>query len=146
MGLPAISIKMSKLNFEQANDVKEVITGIINKLDLNYINPDNIVCFRSSGTTSRNVHARCWSLPNIWQQALCIDPHYIIEVISEKFDKLDLKRRKMVLVHELMHIPKTFSGALRPHNAFLDDSYVLKLCKRLEEIENKEENKLELID
>ena len=47
--------------------------------------------------------------------ALEIQPQYIIEVIAEKFDKLTEENKERTLIHELMHIPKTFSGALVAH-------------------------------
>ena len=59
--------------------------------------------------------ARVWGLGRIWQQALDLSPAYIIEVISEKFDRLAEKEQDVILIHELLHIPKTFSGALVPH-------------------------------
>lgn len=46
---------------------------------------------------------------------LKVKPHYIIEVISQRFDKLSTEDQDRTLIHELMHIPKTFSGALVAH-------------------------------
>lgn len=69
---------------------------------------------RGHGSTSRAI-ARIWSLPKPWQQALAISPQYIIEVIAERFDKMGEDDKDRTLIHELMHIPKTFSGALVAH-------------------------------
>lgn len=69
---------------------------------------------RGYGSTSRAI-ARIWSLPKPWQLALKIQPQYIIEVIEQRFDKLSNDDKDKTLIHELMHIPKTFSGALVPH-------------------------------
>lgn len=82
---------------------------------LDHINPARVFCFRSRGAKTR-AYARIWGLSRIFQQALAIGPAYVIEVISEKFDKLPSDKQDMVLIHELLHIPKTFSGALVPHH------------------------------
>ena len=47
--------------------------------------------------------------------ALNLKAHYVIEVLSQHFDHLKADDRTRVLIHELMHIPKNFSGALLPH-------------------------------
>jgi predicted metallopeptidase len=73
-----------------------------------------ITAMRGTGSTSRAI-ARIWSLPRPWQMALAVEPQYIIEVIAERFDKLSETDKEKTLIHELMHIPKTFSGALVPH-------------------------------
>ena len=86
-------------------------------LELGHIDSENIVCMRSTGSKSRAI-ARIWGLPKIWQQALDLEPYYIVEVISEKYDKLSDEEKDKTLIHELMHIPKTFSGALVPHKCF----------------------------
>ena len=90
------------------------INFLVKELELNHISSGQIFSFKSFGSSSRAT-ARIWSLPTIWQQALDIKPHYCLEVISERFDKLNLDDQERVLIHELMHIPKTFSGALVPH-------------------------------
>ena len=46
-----------------------------------------LLAIRSYGSKSRAI-ARIWAFPTIWQEALGIKPHYVIEVLSEKFDKL----------------------------------------------------------
>ncbi len=97
-----------------APDITRRITFLVVELQLDYIQPENIITFRSRGSSSR-ARARIWSLPTIWQQALNIDPKYCIEVLSEKFDSLSLDDQERVLIHDLLHIPKTFSGALVPH-------------------------------
>lgn len=98
----------------RAPDIDHRIKFLVKNLDLKYITAKNIICFRSRQATSR-ARARIWSLPNIWQQALGVEAHYCIEVLSQHFDGLSLDDQEKVLIHELMHIPKNFSGALVPH-------------------------------
>jgi len=102
------------MEFERAHDIQKKTNEIIVSLNLRYINAKQVLCFRSLGSSSRAM-ARIWSLPRIWQQALNLPPYYIIEVLAERFDSLKEKEKTKVLIHELLHIPKTFSGALRPH-------------------------------
>ncbi len=78
-------------------------------------------------------------MPRIWQKALRVKAHYIIEVLSEKFDKLDENNKNKILIHELMHIPKTFSGALLPHRGRgkfrIDSRSIEKLFRKLKKKE-----------
>lgn len=103
------------MEVEKAEDIQQRIDEIIDTLQLGHIINARIICMRSRGASAR-AYARIWSLPSIWQKALEINPFYVIEVLSEKFDKLDEKNQTRVLIHELMHIPKKFSGGLVPHN------------------------------
>jgi len=100
--------------FKEASDVKHQVDSIIRRLAFDYLSQSQIFCYRSYGSSSRAI-ARIWSLPQIWQKALKEKPHYIIEVLSEKFDRLNEKEKIKVLIHEILHIPHTFSGALLPH-------------------------------
>ena len=105
------------MKFEPAVDIREYIEKIVEKLQLGHIDPSRIVCMRSKDSKSRAI-ARIWSLPRMWQHALNVEAHYIIEVLSEKYDILEEEEKIKTLIHEIMHIPKTFSGGLVPHNCF----------------------------
>ena len=99
-----------------APDITKRITFLVGQLQLDYIYAPGVYCFRSTGSSSRAI-ARIWSLPTIWQQALNTNPAYCLEVISERFDHQSLDQQERTLIHELLHIPKTFSGALVPHRS-----------------------------
>ena len=100
--------------WQNAPDIKKKIISIIRKIEFNYIDPKGLICFRSFGSSSR-ARARIWSFHKIWQQALSLPPCYIIEVLSEHYDQLNFDEQWKVLIHELLHIPKNFSGSLLPH-------------------------------
>ena len=102
------------MELAMAPDISKRMVRLVRTLSLVHINSKNLICFRSTGSTGR-ARARIWSLPRIWQMALSVDAHYCVEVISEKFDNLSLDDQDRVLIHELMHIPQNFSGALVPH-------------------------------
>jgi len=102
------------MKFVLAPELNSEINRIIDLLGLYYIKAENIICFKSFGSKSRAI-ARIWSLPKIWQMALKKEAYYCIEVISERFDKLSKDEKEKVLIHEILHIPKNFSGALLPH-------------------------------
>lgn len=106
--------KRTTITWEKAPDIHKELIQLVELLEFNHIDPPRILSYRSYGSQAR-ARARIWSLPHIWQLALDVKPHYVIEVISEKFDHLSANERKRILIHELMHIPKTFSGALVPH-------------------------------
>ncbi|MFA6531079.1 MAG: putative metallopeptidase [Candidatus Micrarchaeia archaeon] len=103
------------MEVERAPEIQERIEEIISTLELGHIIDARIICMRSRNATAR-AYARIWSLPSIWQKALEINPFYVIEVLSEKFDKIGYEEQTKVLIHELLHIPKKFSGGLVPHN------------------------------
>lgn len=108
-------VKRSKLEWEHATDVKKDIVKIIEVLELDYIKPTRVFCYRTEGSKAR-AYARTWMMPKIFQDALDIPPAYVIEVISRYYDNLSADEKTKVLIHELLHIPKNFSGALLSHH------------------------------
>lgn len=117
----------------KAPDINQTIKTLVKKLHLDHIDAERIIAFRSFQSSSR-ARARIWSFPRIWQMALSISPHYVIEVLSEHFDRLSDDDKKRVIIHELMHIPSNFSGSLLPHRGRgrrIDSRNVEKLFKLL---------------
>ncbi len=102
------------MDWQLAPELQQRVKKLTKALEFSHIDPKRVIVFRSHGSKSR-ARARIWSLPRIWQKALKVQPHYCLEVLSEKFDKLSKKDQDRILIHELLHIPKTFSGALLSH-------------------------------
>lgn len=107
--------KAVKLDWEIAPEVKKDIEHILSILPFAHINSEKIFTYRTYGSSSRS-YARIWSFPKIFQHALSIEPSYVIEVLAKYYDKLSHEEQIKVLIHELLHIPKNFSGALLPHS------------------------------
>jgi predicted metallopeptidase len=118
------------LNYKKAPDVKLLVDEIIEKLDFSHILSENVHCFRSSGSKSRRIIARIHGFGKIWQLALDVPPTYIIEVLSERFDKLCEEDKVKTVIHELMHIPKGFKGGFRPHKGYVSKKQVEEMHKK----------------
>jgi predicted metallopeptidase len=120
------SKKRQKFEWEPAADIKERVLKLVTVLEMDTVLFERIFFFRSHGSKAR-AYARTWGLPKIWQSALDVEPAYIIEVVSKYFDKLSVRDQDKVLLHELTHIPKNFSGALIPHTRHKKGSFHNKL-------------------
>lgn len=117
----------------EADDIKEKIFGLVFSLGFSHIQPGRVFCFRSFGSKSR-ARARVWSLPRIWQKALKVSPAYCLEVIAERFDNLPEETKSRILIHELLHLPKNFSGSLLSHRGYkrqIDVKTVERLYQKL---------------
>lgn len=106
--------KTKSLEWQKAPEIKKRLLEISDKLSFTWIVPSRLFVYRSHNSSSR-AYARTWGFPKIWQMSLGESPAYVIEVISEHFDKLNKNKQDEVLVHELAHIPKNFSGSLLAH-------------------------------
>jgi predicted metallopeptidase len=118
------------IQYELAEDIGAEIKDIIRKLDMTHIDGSRVVCVRSRGSASRRTLARCHGLPRIMQLALDLKPHYVIEIISEQFDKLGKADQTKVLIHELMHIPHAFGGGFRSHRPYVTKRKVEKMYQQ----------------
>lgn len=123
------------MEWEEAKDVKKDIRDIVKTLELTHIDLSRVFCYRTSGSKVR-AYARTWAMPKIFQRALGVEPAYIIEVLTKFYDKKDDDFKKGVLIHELLHIPKNFSGALLAHKGrgrhlYHDAEHLLSQYKKL---------------
>jgi predicted metallopeptidase len=103
------------IRYDHAPDVERRIHLIAEKLGMRHIQLSRLKIFRSRGSKSRAI-ARCHALPKIMQSAIGVDAYYAIEVLSEKFDRMGEEEQTKVLIHELLHIPKSFGGGFRQHD------------------------------
>lgn len=122
---------MARIRYEKAPEVCMIIRHMIAVCRMfPYVDPDRVYCVRSYHARTRAI-ARIYGTPGAWIAALGYNPGYVIEVISEKYDALDPLSKIRVLVHELLHIPTTFSGGLRPHGKHVNDRVVNKVISRM---------------
>jgi predicted metallopeptidase len=121
------------IKYEEASDVKRLADEIAQTLDFFNVVPQFVFCVRSTGSKSKRTIARIHGLGKIWQEVLNLPSAYVIEVISERYDKLCETEKQKTIIHELLHIPKGFSGGFRPHRGYVDRKIVERLHKKLQE-------------
>jgi len=124
------------IRYEKAFDIQEKVNEIAMRL-FPHVRLDSVACLRSFGSTSRGTIARCYALGKAMQLALGRKGFYLIEVISERFDKLSEDEQIKTLIHELMHIPKSFGGGFKFHNV-VNEKNVHKEYKRYINLKKKE--------
>ncbi len=105
------------MRFEKDPGLQSLMERIVAATGMSHVCTDRVFCVRSEGSKSRAV-ARTWSFPRVFQECLGIRPAYVIEAIGRRWDRLSQEEKEKVMIHELLHIPKTFSGALVPHRMF----------------------------
>ena len=103
-------IKYSK-DYELQASVSEIA-----KMLFPHVCMDSVAVLRSHGSTSRGTIARCHALGKAMQIGLGRKGFYLIEIISERFDRLSNEDKIKTLIHELMHIPKCFGGGFKHHD------------------------------
>jgi predicted metallopeptidase len=120
------------IKYVEAPDVKELADEIVGYLDFFHVVPQFVFCFRSTGSSAGRTIARIHGLGKIWQEALNLPPSYVIEVISERYDRLSEVDKEKTIIHELLHIPHGFAGGFRPHKGYIDRETVEQLYTTLQ--------------
>ncbi len=118
------------IRYERAEDIEGEITDLIHTLQMTHIDGSRVACVRSRGSKSKGIIARCHGLSRIMQLALNEKPRYVIEIISERFDTLNEEDRVKVLIHELMHIPRSFGGGFRVHRPYVTRRKVERMYRK----------------
>ena len=118
------------IRYELAPDIEKQLGQIARRLEMNHIDLKRVRGVRSYGSTGKGVIARCHALPKVMQLALGIEAHYVIEILTENYEKLNEGARIKILIHELMHIPETFGGGFRMHRDHVNHRNVERMYKR----------------
>jgi predicted metallopeptidase len=108
--------KRKNIQYKIADDIQERFVDIVRTLNLAHIDLNKVVCVRSYGSSTRRIVARCHGMSKVLQIAMGIKAFYVLEFLSERFDKLDDNEQEETIIHELMHIPKNFGGGFRHHD------------------------------
>ena len=122
------------MKYEFDEDSQKIAKDIIDKLNLDHIKIERIVFMKSHGSKSRQTLARIHGLSKIMQKAMRIKAVYVIELISENFDKLNKDEKIKTIIHELMHIPKSFGGGFRQHKPYVTKKNVERAFKNYKEL------------
>ncbi|MEK6908807.1 MAG: putative metallopeptidase [Nanoarchaeota archaeon] len=118
------------MKYDYAPDLKERLVEIVNALKMDHINLERVECLRSFGSSTKRTIARCHTIGKVMQKGMKTNAFYTIEFL-EKFDKLNKINQDKVIIHELLHIPKTFGGGFRQHD-FVCEENIDKLHRNLE--------------
>ena len=103
-----------KLKLEFAEDVRELAERVNAVMNLG-LDLSRVAFIRTRNSKSR-AYARTFALPSQWRFVLNPQVIYIVEVVSEKYDPLTCVDKAFVVLHELLHIPRSMSGGLRNHS------------------------------
>ena len=103
------------MQYQIALDLHQRMCDIVRKLRLAHIDCNRVVCIRGRGSKTKRTIARCHALPKVMQLAMETRAFYVIEFL-ERFESLTAAEKDMTIIHELMHIPRTFGGGFRQHD------------------------------
>jgi len=104
-----------------APDLKARMADIVKTLGMEHVDVERVECLRSRGSSSKRTIARCHALGKLMQRAMKTKAFYAIEFL-ERFEKMSQKEQDKVIIHELMHIPKTFGGGFRQHDFVCEEN------------------------
>ncbi|MBI2545117.1 MAG: metallopeptidase [Candidatus Aenigmarchaeota archaeon] len=124
------------IKYQRAPDIESLVHDVSQKLNLSH-DLSRVVCIRSTGSQSRRVLARCHTISRAIQTGLGIKAHYVIEVVSENFDRQSNEEQIKTIIHELMHIPKAFGGGFKGHG-YVNRRTVEKLYQTYKHNNNNE--------
>jgi len=137
------------MKYEHAEDLQKRMEEIVIALNMQHIDIGRVRCFRSRGSSTKRVIARCHTIGKLMQKAMNAKAHYAIEFL-ERFERLNREEQDKVIIHELMHIPKTFGGGFRQHDFVCEKNVEIMHNKLLnmkgidrtemDEIDEKKEN------
>lgn len=131
------------IKYYKAPDIQEIAEKVVVRLGWNWVLLEHVAFLRSTGSKSRRIIARCHALGKAMQIGMGRKKgFYLVEVISERFDKLPEDEQLKVIIHELMHIPKSFGGGFIHHDK-VHEASVDKVYKNYRNLKKSFEDKKE---
>ncbi|MBI2632070.1 metallopeptidase [Candidatus Pacearchaeota archaeon] len=109
------------MRYEFAPDLQVRMEEIVIALQMSHIELTRVKCFRSKGSSTKRTLARCHTIGKLMQKAMGTEAFYTIEFL-ERFEKLPIDEQDKVIIHELLHIPKTFGGGFRQHDFVCEEN------------------------
>lgn len=131
------------MRYEFAPDL-QIKAEEISKSIFPHVQIERVKCFRSYGSSSRGTIARCHALGKLMQKAIGTKAFYALEFITERFEKLDEEEKTKVIIHELMHIPKTFGGGFKHHDHVTERNVNICYKEYKKRKDETEKNKLQV--
>jgi predicted metallopeptidase len=108
-----------RMRYELAPDLQARMEEMIRVLEMEHVDISRVACIRSFGSSARGTIARCHTIGKVMQMAMGTKAHYAIEFL-ERFEKMSWEEQDKTIIHELMHIPKSFGGGFRQHDFVCD--------------------------
>lgn len=106
---------------------------IAQKLRLGFIDLERIAVVESKGSKARRVIARIHTLGKVMQLGMQQRPFYVIELITEQFNRQNEEEKTKTIIHELLHIPHGFGGGFRHHKGYVNAHTVEEAFQKLQE-------------
>jgi predicted metallopeptidase len=120
------------LRYSYSEDFTGKARGLCDRLGFTHVEPERVSVIISRGSKSRRVIARIHTLSKALQLGMEEKPFYVIELISERFMRMEAEEQTKTLIHELLHIPQSFSGGFRHHRPYVNsrtvEEHYRKLC------------------
>jgi predicted metallopeptidase len=126
------------MKYEEAPDLEKRMIEIVETLGMDHVKLERVRCLRGFGSSSKRTIARCHALGKLMQRAMGVKAWYAIEFL-ELFDKMSKEDQDKTIIHELMHIPKTFGGGFRQHD-FVCEKNVEIMHEKFLAMKEKDEN------
>ena len=127
---------MTRLVFIRSPELEEALRTLVRLLGLSYVDASRIYGAVSKGSRS-TAYARIWGLPSPFVRLGLCEPMYVVELVYENVAGLTCNKLLEVLVHELLHIPRSFSGGLRSHGEWSKGSKIRELVRGLPPAERR---------
>ncbi|MBN2067119.1 MAG: metallopeptidase [Candidatus Diapherotrites archaeon] len=119
------------MRYSFSEEWTEKARGLARQLQFDHIDLGRIACVQSTGTKTRRIIARIHTLGKVMQLGMAQKPFYVIELISERFGKMQPEEQTKTLIHELLHIPHSFGGGFRHHKPYVNNKTVEEAFRKL---------------